>query len=151
MISRRGTARAACPPGMGRAASRILIVGGDPAICSLIGRALAAAGYVTDVAGTGTEGLRRVAEPGYELVIVGLLTADLAGEPVAFPAHCLDQVEAEFGSQAAHAHIHDVRSRVEVVSPYRAHDSSNTSGNFCFEVTLGYRRCERPGVTGVSI
>jgi DNA-binding response OmpR family regulator len=81
MIPHRGAARAACPPGMGRAGSRILIVGGDPVICSVIGRALAAAGYVMDVAGTGTEGLRRAPEPGYELVIVDLLTADLDGRP----------------------------------------------------------------------
>ena len=79
MIPPAVPARAACPPGIGRAASRIVIVGDDPAICSFIGRVLAAAGYVTDVAGTGTEGLRPVAEPGYELVIVDLLAADLGG------------------------------------------------------------------------
>jgi len=79
MIPHRGEVRAACPPGMGRATSRIFIVGDDPVICSLIGRALAAAGYVTDVAGPGTEGLWRVPEPGYELVIVDVLTADMDG------------------------------------------------------------------------
>ncbi len=37
-----------------------------------------------------------------------------------------------------------------VAAALRRADSSNASGNFCFEVTLGYRRCERPGVTEVS-
>ena len=27
----------------------------------------------------------------------------------------------------------------------------NASGNFCFEVTLGYRRCERPRRAGGSV
>ena len=31
------------------------------------------------------------------------------------------------------------------------HDSPNASGNFCFEVTLGYRRCERPRRAGGSV
>jgi hypothetical protein len=30
------------------------------------------------------------------------------------------------------------------VRQQRGQDSSNASGNFCFEVTLGYRRCELP-------
>jgi len=37
------------------------------------------------------------------------------------------------------------------VEDQRGQDSSNASGNFCFEVTLGYRRCERPRRAGVSV
>jgi DNA-binding response OmpR family regulator len=66
---------------MGRAASRILIVGDDPAIGSLIGRALAAAGYVTDVASTGTQDLPPVPEPHVDLIIVDLLTVGPDGLP----------------------------------------------------------------------
>lgn len=67
--------------GTGRATTRILIVGDDPAIGSVIGRALAAAGYVTDVASTGTEDLPPVPEPGFDLIILDLLTADPDGPP----------------------------------------------------------------------
>jgi len=80
VIPHPGAARADCRPGIGRATGQILIVGDDPVICSLIGRALAAAGYVTGVAGNGTEGLP-VPEPRYELIIVDLLAADPGGAP----------------------------------------------------------------------
>jgi DNA-binding response OmpR family regulator len=80
MIPHPGVAQA-CPQGIGRAISRILIVGDDPAIRFLIGRALAAAGYVTDLASTGTQGLRRVPEPHYELIILDLVTTDLDSPP----------------------------------------------------------------------
>jgi hypothetical protein len=37
----------------------------------------------------------------------------------------------------------------EQVRQHRRHDSSNAMGNFCFEVSLSYRRLERlPRVTG---
>lgn len=59
MIRHPEAARAVSSRRAGPAAGRILIVGGEPAIRSLIGRALAGAGHVTDLAGTRTEGLRR--------------------------------------------------------------------------------------------
>jgi len=79
MIPHPGAAHAACSQGTGRATSRILVVGNDPAIRSLIGRALAAAGYVTDLASTAAEDLRRAPECHYDLIILDLLTADLDG------------------------------------------------------------------------
>lgn len=81
MIPQPGAVQAAGSAGMGRAASRILIVGDDPAIGSLIGRALAAAGYVTDVASTGTEDVPPVPESHFHLIIVDLLTGDRDGPP----------------------------------------------------------------------
>jgi len=79
MIPRPRAAQATSSQGIGRAASRILVVGNDPTIRSLIGRALAAAGYVTDLASTGTEDLRRAPECHYDLIILDLLTVDLDG------------------------------------------------------------------------
>jgi DNA-binding response OmpR family regulator len=81
MIPQPGAVQATGSAGMGRATSRILIVGDDPAIGSLIGRALAAAGYVTDVASTGTEDLPPVPEPHFDLIILDLLTAYPDGPP----------------------------------------------------------------------
>jgi DNA-binding response OmpR family regulator len=74
VIPHPGTAQASCPQGTGRATGRILIVGDDPAIRALIGKALAAAGYVTDLASPGTEGLGRVPEPYCDLIILDLPT-----------------------------------------------------------------------------
>ena len=79
MIPQPGAVQATGSAGIGRATKRILIVGDDPAIGSLIGRALAAAGYVTDVASTGTEDLLPAPEPHFDLIIVDLLTADRGG------------------------------------------------------------------------
>jgi len=81
MIPQPGAVQATGSAGIGRATRRILIVGDDPAIGSLIGRALAAAGYVTDVASTGAEDLPPVPEPHFGLIIVDLLTADRDGPP----------------------------------------------------------------------
>src|ERR1700684_2335418 len=44
--------------------------------------------------------------------------ASVAGELIAFTAHRLDQVEAKLGPQAPHAHVDDVRARVEVIPPH---------------------------------
>src|SRR5215469_2779097 len=41
------------------------------------------------------------------------------GKLVALTAHRLDQVEAELGAEPAHADVHHVRARVEVISPDR--------------------------------
>lgn len=74
MISHQGAAA-----GGTHAARRILIVDDEPKIRSFIGRALAAAGYLTDFARSGTEGLRQALEGGYDLIILDLVMPDLDG------------------------------------------------------------------------
>ena len=74
MIPHPVAAQATCSPGAEPAVGRILIAGGEPGIRSLIGGALAAAGYVTDLASTGTEGLRQALECHYDLIILDLGT-----------------------------------------------------------------------------
>ena len=59
MISHQGTAQATlAQTASPQAARRILIVDDEPKIRSFIGRALTAAGYLTDFAMDGTRGLR---------------------------------------------------------------------------------------------
>jgi two-component system, OmpR family, response regulator len=64
------------------AAKRILVVDDEPNIRSFIGRALAAAGYLTDFASTGTEGLRQALEDHYDLIILDLVMPDMMGRNV---------------------------------------------------------------------
>ena len=61
---------------------RILIVDDEPKIRSFIGRALAAAGYATEFADSGAEGLRRALATRYNLVILDLVMPDLDGRQV---------------------------------------------------------------------
>lgn len=61
---------------------RILIVDDEPKIRSFIGRALAAAGYATEFADSGAEGLRRAVATRYDLVILDLVMPDLDGRQV---------------------------------------------------------------------
>jgi DNA-binding response OmpR family regulator len=61
---------------------RILIVDDEPKIRSFIGRALAAAGYATELADSGAEGLRRAMQSRYDLVILDLVMPDLDGRQV---------------------------------------------------------------------
>jgi two-component system, OmpR family, response regulator len=61
---------------------RILIVDDEPKIRSFIGRALTAAGYATELADTGAEGLRRALQFRYDLVILDLVMPDLDGRQV---------------------------------------------------------------------
>jgi len=58
---------------------RILIVDDEPKIRSFIGRALDAAGYATESADSGGEGLSRALNSHYDLVILDLLMPDLDG------------------------------------------------------------------------
>jgi two-component system copper resistance phosphate regulon response regulator CusR len=51
-------------------ARRILIVDDEPNIRSFVGRALSAAGYLTGLAGSGSEGLRHAPDEHYDLVIL---------------------------------------------------------------------------------
>ena len=61
---------------------RILIVDDEPKIRSFIGRALNAAGYATESADCGTDGLRRALAAHYDLVILDLVMPDLDGRQV---------------------------------------------------------------------
>jgi two-component system OmpR family response regulator len=61
---------------------RILIVDDEPKIRSFIGRALAAAGYATEFADSGAEGLRRALATRYDLVSLDLVMPDLDGRQV---------------------------------------------------------------------
>lgn len=70
-----GTRQPATASGLGR----ILIVDDEPKIRSFIGRALSAAGYATDFAGSGADGLRRALGTRYDLVILDLVMPDLDG------------------------------------------------------------------------
>ncbi len=61
------------------AARRILTVDDEPNIRSFIGRALTAAGYQTDSASTGTEGLQQALTSQYDLIILDLVMPDMKG------------------------------------------------------------------------
>jgi two-component system, OmpR family, response regulator len=63
-------------------AERILIVDDEPKIRSFIGRALTAAGYATEFADCGTDGLRRALAAYYDLVILDLVMPDMDGRQV---------------------------------------------------------------------
>ena len=61
---------------------RILIVDDEPGIRAFIGRALSAAGYLTEFAATGTETLRLAVTGHYALVILDLVMPDMTGQDV---------------------------------------------------------------------
>jgi DNA-binding response OmpR family regulator len=65
-----------------RTLGRILIVDDEPKIRSFVGRALAAAGYATEFAGTGADALRSSAAGRYDLVILDLVIGDMDGRQV---------------------------------------------------------------------
>ena len=62
--------------------ARILIVDDEPNIRSFIGRALAAAGYLTAFASTGSEGLQHALGSHYDLVLLDLVMPDMNGSSV---------------------------------------------------------------------
>jgi two-component system OmpR family response regulator len=62
--------------------ARILIVDDEPNIRSFIGRALAAAGYLTAFASTGSEGLQNALGTHYDLVLLDLVMPDMNGSSV---------------------------------------------------------------------
>jgi two-component system OmpR family response regulator len=62
--------------------ARILVADDEPGIRAFIGRALDAAGYATDFAGTGAEVLRRALTGHYDLIILDLVMPELAGQVV---------------------------------------------------------------------
>src|SRR5436305_2776875 len=61
---------------------RILLIEDEPAISSLIARALSAAGYAVDRAETGRGGLHCAASGDYDLVLLDLVMPDLDGRMV---------------------------------------------------------------------
>jgi DNA-binding response OmpR family regulator len=75
-LSQGSLAQAAAGQGGAR---RILIVDDEPKIRSFIGRALAAAGYLIEFAGNGTEGLSQALHGGYDLIILDLVMPDMDG------------------------------------------------------------------------
>lgn len=61
---------------------RILIVDDEPKIRSFVGRALAAAGYAPQAAGSGAEAVRSCGANRYDLVILDLVMPDMDGRQV---------------------------------------------------------------------
>ena len=60
----------------------ILLIEDEPAISSLIARALLAAGYAVDRADTGMDGLKHAASHDYDLVLLDLVMPDVDGRVV---------------------------------------------------------------------
>ena len=80
MISHQGAAQTTLAQAASPAAARrILIIDDEPNIRSFIGRALTAAGYVTDLAQNGTQGVRQALEGHYDLIILDLVMPDMDG------------------------------------------------------------------------
>ena len=61
---------------------RILIIDDEPKVRSFVSRALCAAGYVTELAEGGAQGLRSALASPYDLVILDLVMPDLDGRQV---------------------------------------------------------------------
>jgi len=64
---------------------RILIVDDEPKIRSFIGRALTAAGYQADFAGTGTEAILRATTTRFDLIILDLVMPEMSGREILGP------------------------------------------------------------------
>jgi DNA-binding response OmpR family regulator len=62
--------------------SRILVVDDEPGIRAFIGRALNAAGYLTDFAANGTEALEQGLTSHHDLIILDLVMPDMSGQEV---------------------------------------------------------------------
>ena len=79
MTLHHGAARTTVTQELFSAPKRILTVDDEPKIRSFISRALTAAGYATDSASTGTEGLRQALAGHYDLIILDLVMPDMKG------------------------------------------------------------------------
>src|SRR5271166_4935480 len=62
--------------------ARILVADDEPGIRAFIGRALNAAGYVTDFAATGSEALQQALTSHYDLIILDLVMPEMTGQVV---------------------------------------------------------------------
>ena len=62
--------------------ARILVADDEPGIRAFIGRALDAAGYVTDFAATGSQALRQARSSHYDLIILDLVMPEMTGQVV---------------------------------------------------------------------
>ena len=62
--------------------SRLLVVDDEDRVRRLLQRALTAAGYTVDLAGTGTEGLLAAFTTAYDLVVLDLMLPDRSGDDV---------------------------------------------------------------------
>ncbi len=82
MGSQQEFAQATLDRQAGNAARRILVVDDEPRIRSFVGRALTAAGYLTDFASDGTAGLRQAREGRYDLVILDLVMPGMDGQSI---------------------------------------------------------------------
>ena len=82
MTLHQGAARTTVTQELFSAPKRILTVDDEPKIRSFISRALTAAGYATDSASTGTEGLRQALAGHYDLIILDLVMPELTGQVV---------------------------------------------------------------------
>jgi DNA-binding response OmpR family regulator len=69
-------------PAPNQAGARILVIDDEPRIRDFITRALSAAGYVVEVAGSGGDGLRMAMTDGYDLVILDLVMPDVDGRQI---------------------------------------------------------------------
>ena len=62
--------------------ARILVADDEPGIRAFIGRALAAAGYVTDFAASGSQALQQALSSHYDLIILDLVMPEMTGQVV---------------------------------------------------------------------
>jgi len=62
--------------------TRILVADDEPGIRAFIGRALTAAGYLTDFAATGSAALRQALSGQYDLIILDLVMPEMTGQVV---------------------------------------------------------------------
>jgi DNA-binding response OmpR family regulator len=69
-------------PGSYPTAARLLVVDDEPQIREFIARALTAAGYAIDFAGSGKEGLVQATAGDYDLVILDLVMPDMDGREI---------------------------------------------------------------------
>ena len=109
MSSQQELAQTMLDQQVSQAARRILIVDDEPKIRSFVGRALTAAGYVTDFASNGADGLRQAMKGHYDLIILDLVMPELDGQ------HMLDRLLSVRPEQAIImlSCVADVSAKVE--------------------------------------
>ena len=81
-MQRNPPAKTAPLPGAYPTAARLLVVDDEPQIREFIARALTAAGYAIDFAGSGKAGLSQATAEDYDLVILDLVMPDMDGREI---------------------------------------------------------------------